>query len=146
MNIGVYSKKNIDLKIDDNIITFTCSKPMVIQSSEIKRVQTDIMLEIESGFILTIFTEPSIYEMAAEVFPGPYILDSGSPKKMLEIPIRNNAGSPLHLLENAVIARGYLTEISKVSVKEIEPVQETKSSRKKSTPAKRNTDIKFEVR
>ncbi len=145
MNIGFHNKKGIPLKVEDNIFTFECAKPMVIQPSEIKRVQTDITLEIEPGYVLTIFTESGLYEKAAEVFPGPYILDSSAPKKILEIPVRNAAGSPLHLMEGQVIAKGYLTQVAKVQIKEIEP-QAARTPMKRTQPQKKNTDIKFEVK
>lgn len=145
MNVGFHSKKGTPPKVEDNIFTFECAKPSVIQSKEIKRVQTDITLEIEPGFILTIFTETGIAEKAGQVFPGPYILDSTSPKKILEIPIQNLAGSPLHLMEGQIIAKGYLTQVSEVQIREIEPNQE-RQPMKRTQPQKKNTDIKFEVK
>ena len=118
---------------------------MVVQASEIKRIQTDITLEIEPGYILTIFTEAGLYEKAAEVFPGPYILDSSTPKRLLEIPVRNAAGSPLHLMDGQVIAKGYLTQIAEVQIKEIEP-KAVREPMRRTQPQKKNTDIKFEVK
>jgi dUTPase len=119
---------------------------MIVQSKEIKRVLTDITLEIEPGFVLTIFTEPGMAEKAAQVFPGPYVLDSSVPKKVLEIPLQNLAGSPLHLMEGQVIAKGYLTQVAEVQIKEIEPVQDGRQKMKRTTPQKKNTDVKFEVK
>lgn len=144
-NVGFHSKKDKHPTVIDNIFVFSCAKPTVIQSSEIKRVQTNITLEIEPGYVLTIFTEPGLYEKAAEVFPGPYVLDSSTPKKVLEIPIRNVAGSPLHLMDGQVIAKGYLTQVAEVQIKEIEP-QAERTQMKRTQPQKKNTDIKFEVK
>ncbi len=145
MNVGFHSKKGTPPKVEDNIFTFECARPMVIQSSEIKRVQIDVTLEIAPGYILTIFTEPGLYEKAAEVFPGPYVLNSSTPKQLLEIPVRNAAGSPLHLMEGQVIAKGYLTQVAKVEIREIEP-QAERTPMKRTQPQKKNTDIKFEVK
>ncbi len=145
MNVGFYSKKGTPPKVEDNIFTFECAKPMVVQSSEIKRIQTDVTLEIAPGYILTIFTEPGLYEKAAEVFPGPYVLNSSTPKQLLEIPVRNAGGSPLHLMEGQVIAKGYLTQVAKVEIREIEP-QAERTPMKRTQPQKKNTDIKFEVK
>lgn len=146
MNLGIYNQKGDPAEIEDNIITFKCSKPSVIQSSEIKRVVTDLTLEVEPGFVLTIFTEPGLYEKAAEVFPGPFVLDSSTPKRVLEIPIRNHSGSPLHIMDGQIIAKGYLTQVAEVQVKEIEPVGTERKPMKRTQPQKRNTDIKFEVK
>jgi dUTPase len=145
MNVGFYSNKGTAPKVEDNIFTFECAKPVVIQSKEIKRVQTDLTLEIEPGYILTIFTESGLFEKAAEVFPGPYVLDSTTPKKLLEIPVYNHAGSPLHVMEGQVIAKGYLTQVAKVQIKEIEP-QAVRTPMTRTQPQKKNTDIKFEVK
>jgi dUTPase len=145
MNVGFHSKKGIPPKVEDNIFIFECAKPMVVQSKEIKRIQTDVTLEIEPGYILTIFTETGLAEKAAEVFPGPYVLDSTTPKKLLEIPVQNHAGGPLHLMEGQVIAKGYLTQVAEVQIKEIEPKAE-RAPMKRTQPQKKNTDIKFEVK
>ena len=97
-NVGFHSKKDTYPTVIDNIFIFSCAKPMIIQASEIKRVQTDITLEIEPGYVLTIFTETGLFEKAAAVFPGPYVLDSSTPKQLLALPVRHSAGSPLHLM------------------------------------------------
>lgn len=146
MNVGFYNQKGSPAEIEGNIFTFKCAKPMVVQSSEIKRVQTDITLEIEPGFVLTIFTEPGLYEKAAEVFPGPFVLDSSVPKRVLEIPIQNHSGSPLHLMEGQILAKGYLTQVAEVRIKEIGPVETGRQQMKRTQPQKKNTDIKFEVK
>lgn len=145
MNVGFHSKKGTPPKVEDNIFTFECAKPMVIQSKEIKRVQTDVTLEIEPGYILTIFTEPGLAEKAAEVFPGPFVLDSTTPKKLLEIPVQNHGGSPIHLMEGQVIAKGYLTQVAEIKIKGVEPQQQAQPM-KRTRPQKKNTDIKFEVK
>jgi dUTPase len=145
-NVGFHSTKEEYPTVVDNIFTFVCAKPMIVQSKEIKRVPTDVTLQIEPGFILTIFTEPGMSERAGEVFPGPYVLDSSLPKKILEIPIQNHAGSPLHLMEGQIIAKGYLTQVAEVQIKEIEPVQDGRRQMKRTTPQKKNTDVKFEVK
>lgn len=145
MNVGFHNNKGTPPKVEDNIFTFECAKPIVIQSKEIKRVQTDLTFEIAPGYVLTIFTESGLFEKAAEVFPGPYILDSTTSKKLLEIPIYNHAGSPLHLMEGQVVAKGYLTQVAEVKIKEIEPKAE-RTPMKRTQPQKKNTDIKFEVK
>jgi dUTPase len=145
-NVGFNDKHGYPPKLEDNIFTFVCAKPMIIQSKEIKRVLTDVTLEIEPGFILTVFTEAGISEKAAQVFPGPYVLDSSTPKKVLEIPVQNLAGSPLHLMEGQIIAKGYLTQVAEVQIKEIEPVQGGRQKMERTTPQKKNTDVKFEVK
>jgi dUTPase len=145
MNVGFHSKKGNPPRVEDNIFIFECAKPIIIQSKEIKRVPTDLTLEIEPGYVLTIFTETGLSEKAAEVFPGPYVLDSTTPKKLLEIPVYNHAGSPLHVMEGQVIAKGYLTQVSEVQITEIEP-QAERTPMKRTQPQKKNTDIKFEVK
>ena len=146
MNIGFNSETGSPAVIEDNIFTFSCAKPIIVQPSEIKKVQTGITLQVEPGFVLNIVSAPSIYEHAAEVFPGPYVLDSSVPKKSLEIPIRNHGRNPLHLMIGSVIARGYLTKIAEISIKEIGPVESKKRTMERTRPSKKNTDIKFEVR
>ena len=146
MNIGFYSQSGDAPEIEDNIFTFKCAKAMIIQSSEIKRISTNITLEIDPGFVLTIFTESGLYEKAAGVFPGSLVLDSSVPKKVLEIPIQNHSRSPLHLMEGQIIAKGYLTQVAEVRIKEIEPVETGRKPMKRTLPQKRNTNIKFEVK
>jgi len=143
MNVGFHNKKGVEAPIEDNIFTFVCAKPVIIQSSEIKKIPTDITLEIEPGYVLTIFSTPSIYEKAAEVFPGTLVIDGTVPRQILEIPVKNHAGNPLHLMEGAVIARGYLTQVAKVEIEEIEPVSDKKPVR--TTPIRKGSKIKFEV-
>jgi dUTPase len=145
-NVGFHSKKDEYPTMVDNIFVFSCAKPSIVQSKEIKRVPTDVTLEIEPGYILTIFTDAGMAEKASQVFPGPYVLDSTAPKKILEIPIQNQAGSPLHIMEGQVIAKGYLTQVAEVQIKEIEPVASGRQKMKRTQPQKKNTDIKFEVK
>jgi dUTPase len=146
MNVGFNDKHGYPPKLEDNIFTFVCAKPMIVQPSEIKRVPTDVSLEIAEGYVLTLYTPSSLFEHAAEIFPGPYVLDSTADKRILEVPIRNVAGSALHLMEGQVIAKGYLTQVAEVSIKEIEPVQDGRQKMKRTTPQKKNTDVKFEVK
>lgn len=146
MNVGYHHRKGSPVEMENNIFTFSCSKPEVIQSSEIKKIQTDITLEVAQGYVLTIFTASNLFEQAAEVFPGPYVLDSNTPKKILEIPVRNHARNPLHLMEGTVIARGYLTQVAEVVIREIEPMGEGRQKMKRTVPQKKNSNIKFEVK
>ncbi len=144
MNVGFHNKKGSPAEIEDNIFTFSCAKPVIIQSAEIEKVSTGITLEIDAGYVLNIVSAPNIYEKSAEVFPGPYVIYSGAPKGVLEIPVRNHARVPLHLMEGSVVAHGYLTQVADVHIKEIEQPN-TKRTQKKTTPAKRGGSIKFEV-
>jgi dUTPase len=146
MNVGFHSKKDAEPEIEDNIFTFSCAKPIIIQPSEIKKVQTDITLEIDPGFILNIISAPNIYNQAAEVFPGPYVIDQKTPKSILEIPIRNHGRDPLHLMEGSVIARGYLTQVAEIHIKKIEPVTKTRNPVKRGQPSRKGRAVKFEVK
>lgn len=146
MTLGFHNKKGNPPKVEDNIFTFECAKPIVVQSQEIKRVLTDVTLEIDPGYVLTIFTAPNLYEQAAEVFPGPYVLDSSTPVKLLEIPIRNHAGSPLHLMDSQVLAKGYLTQVAEAQIREIEPEKEERRPMQRTQPTRKNPDIKFEIK
>jgi dUTPase len=146
MNIGFHNKREVPANIENNVLIFSCAKPIIIQPSEIRKVQTDITLRVEPGFVLNIISDPNIYSRDAEVFPGTFVLDSSAPEGLLEIPIRNHGKTPLNLMDGALVARGYLSRIVEISIEEITPIGPEKRRRGRIRPAQNTTNVKFEVR
>lgn len=129
----------------EDILSFTCTQPVVIQPGEIKKVPTGLTLQIQPGSLLVIYTAPFLWQQGSEVFPAALVLDQTAQVSPLEIPIRNSSRNQLNIHPGQIIAFGIGQIIERLSLEEFQPATapvETKSSR----PQKKNPDIKFEIR
>lgn len=130
----------------DGKIIFSAVRPIVIQSSEIMKVQTDLVIRVEKGFVLNISTHPDLAQKGAELFPGLITVDSSANSKPLEFPVKNNGRSALNLMRQGIIAVGYSSKVQKIEIGEFQPELEPSSKDSRSTPQRKNPNIKFEVR
>ncbi len=131
--------------VEDKII-FSATRPIIIQSSEIMKVQTDLVIRVENGFVLNISTHPDLAQKGAELFPGLITVDSLARPAPLELPMKNNSRNPLNIMRQDKIAIGYGSEIQKIEIGEFEPELEPSPKNSRSFPQKKNPDINFEVR
>jgi len=130
--------------VQDSILTFSCTEPAIIQSTEIQKVKVGMSFQIEKGYVLNISTCPRLYEQAGEVFPALIVLDHTHTGELM-IPVRNNGRNPLNLMQGVVIAQAY---VSKVEALEMEEFQADTPSTKmpRTKPQKKNTGPSFEIR
>lgn len=130
--------------VQDNLLTFGCVEPVVIQTTEIQKVKVGMSFQIEKGYVLNISTCPGLYEQAGEVFPALITLDHTHAGELM-IPVRNNGRNPLNLMRGVVIAQAYVSKVEEVEMEEFEAdTPSTKMPRTK--PQKKNTGPSFEIR
>ncbi len=129
------------LNVENNILEFSCIKPIIVQPSEIQKIQLACILNIPKGYILNISTSSVLYEKAGEIFPALLTLDHSYNDKVV-IPVRNSGRNPLNLMPGMVIAKGYFSKLEKVQTAEMQAVEISKPV--KSKPQRKNP-ISFEV-
>lgn len=130
--------------VQDNLLTFSCTQPSIIQSAEIQKVKVGMSFQIEKGYVLNISTWPGLYEQAGEVFPALIVLDHTHTGELM-IPVRNNGRNPLNLMPGVVIAQAYVSKVEKLEMEEV--AAETPSTKmSKTRPQKKNAGPKFEIR
>jgi dUTPase len=136
---------NSKTTVDDNILTFFCERPIVVQPVEIQKVKVAAALQIVKGAVLNISTSKELAERAAEIFPAMIVLDHTFEGELL-IPVRNNGRNPLHLMGGQVIARGYLIKVQKIEPHRFELLSEADRIKAKTKPQKKNPNFQFEVK
>lgn len=128
----------------DDLLVFFSSVPIVLQPSEIKRVQTGVHLRIERGYVLNIITDKDLYEKGVSIFPGTLSLNSSFSGELL-IPLHNLGRNQVNLQEKSQIAWGHVIKAEPITLEAI-VLEEASKKKDKSTPPKKNPDIKFEIR
>ena len=136
---------NDGVRIDDDILTFTCVLPIVIQSGEIQKVKIGTIIEVEKGYVLNISTAIGLAEKAGEIFPAYITLDHTYSGELF-LPVRNNGRNQLNLMQGIAIAQGYISKVQKIEPYVLDALSIAESTRTKTTPQKKNTNFKFEVR
>lgn len=134
--------KGLTVSPELDSVTFYCTKPAVIQSSEIQKVQTGLVCEIPQGCVLNISTYPKLIEQASEVFPNLLVIDHKHEGELL-IPVRNSGRSPLNLMPGTAIAVGHVIKIEQLELEGFE--YEAPKVQPKSKPQKKNP-FSFEVK
>jgi dUTPase len=149
MKLQIYSTNKDQphgLRLEEDRLILTASRPSIIQPSEIMKVQTDSFVRVPVGYTLNISTAPELAERAGEIFPGLIVVDSYYGTKSLEVPVRNGGRNPLNLMPGQVVAIGYVTGVSPIEVEEFLPDLGNSKSAKKTGPSRKNPDFKFEIR
>lgn len=126
-------------------LQFTVTKPVVIQPSEIMKVPINSVVKVDPGVVLNISTHPDLAVKVGELFPSLVVLDSSSPEVPLELPVRNAGRNPINLMPGNPVAVGHLVPTENIELEEFSIAVATKD-RPKSSPPKRNKEIKFEVK
>ena len=124
-------------------VTFRNLKPVMVQPSEIQRVQIGVACEIPAGYVLQISTYPKLAEQAAELFPALTQVDHTHEGELL-LAVRNHGRNPLNLMPGTPIARGHLVKVEPLELEEFD-FEVRKAEVPKSKPQKKNP-FSFEVR
>jgi dUTPase len=148
MKVGFGQVKGTENSVtnEGGYLIIGCAQPIIIQPSEIQKVQTNVVFQIEKGDILQIVTDPSLSKKAGEIFPACIVLDHTEKLEPLEIPVRNNGRNPIHLMRGEFVAKAYGLKIEQIISFPLDLEIEKKKELEKSKPAKLNKDIKFEVK
>lgn len=130
--------------VENNILIFNSASPVILQSTEIKRVKTGLIVKIEENYSLQIGIHPALQDKDISVFPGVLIIDSSHTGELL-IPLQNHGRGQVNLLPNEIIARGILTKIEEIEIVEL-ALEEPKSSKEQTKPQKKNIEFKVHGR
>lgn len=144
MNIEYATDGIGNLEVLDGVLIFTASKGTEIQSGEIKKVSTGIILQVPEGCVIQVTTHPSLIEKAIQLFPACTSLTPNLPEDYLMLPIHNVGRNTFHVRPGDALARGFVSPIENIDKHLYEPQIPTKVSRS-TRPQKKNSDIKFEV-
>lgn len=130
---------------DNNRVHFQAAKNIIVQPSEIMKVPTNVIIQVEGNAVLNIITHSQISERAGELFPAFKAIDSTSETVPLILPIRNNGRNPLTIFTGQPLATGYvyIAETLEGELKDFSIALE--KDLPKSRPQKKNPDFKFEL-
>lgn len=127
--------------IENNILTFNCIKPIIIQPTEIKRIKTGLIVEIEKNYILQIGIHTVLQEKNISIVPGILTINS-SYNEELFISIQNKGRGQVNVFVGDAIATGTVIKIEEVEIIESE-IEKIKRSQEKNIPQKK--DIEFKI-
>lgn len=142
-NLNKEGPEGAVVSADATHVTFLSVKPLVIQPSEIQRVQIGVACETPPGCVLHISTCPKLAAQAAEVFPALIVVDHTHSGELI-IPVRNNGRNPFNLMPGTSIAKGHLVKVETLNVEGFEYVA-PKPEPQQSRPQKKNP-FSFEVK
>lgn len=147
MDLQVHTNETSEtLLYEDGILVFLAAKPIIVQPSEIMKVQTGLSVRVPFGYILNISTAPALAVKAAELFPGLMAISASENEVELALPVRNSSRNALNIMAGQTIALGHVVKIEEVSIKDFEPQDWKLVSNAESKPQKKNPNIKFEIR
>jgi dUTPase len=147
MDLQVHSSDNTEtLLYEDGVLVFLAAKPIIIQSSEIMKVQTGLSVRVPFGYVLNISTAPALAVKAGELFPGLMAVSWSEQEVELELPVRNCGRNVLNIMSQQTIAIGHVIKTEEVNVKALEPQNWKSVSNAESKPQKKNSNFKFEIR
>jgi len=137
---------NALLTVDDTdyVITFRCANASIIQASEIKKLRTGIAIEVGKGALLSLWPSKFLIEQNISLFPSPFIIDN-SHKGEISLPLHNCGKNQVNLNHGQILAEGYLTKLTKVTLDSLEFSKE-KVIVKSSRSLRKDKEIKFEVK
>lgn len=147
MNLEVHREGDIDtLLYEDGSLVFLAAKPIIIQPSEIMKVQTGLSVRVPYGYVLNISTSSSLSTKAGELFPGLVAISAAEDEVELDLPIRNSGRNPLNIMVGQSLAVGYVVKTEMPEIKDFEPRDWKLVSNNESKPQKKNPNFKFEIR
>jgi len=147
MDLQVHREDSTETLLYENgVLIFLAAKPIIIQPSEIMKVQTGLSVRVPFGYVLNISTAPVLAVKAAELFPGLMAVSASEEEVKLELPVRNSGRNSLNLMARQVIAIGHVLKTEEIEIKDFQPQDWRLVSDKESKPQKRNPNIKFEIR
>jgi len=110
------------------------------------KVQTDLLVRVPKGYILTLSTAPELYVKVGELFPASLTIGEHSGDHSLELPVRNCGRDPLNIMPGNPIVVGFLLKTIKPGLSSFNSTVLAERNKPKSKPPKKNSDIKFEIR
>lgn len=147
MELQVHGSDNTEtLLYEDGVLVFLAAKPIIIQPSEIMKVQTGLSVKVPFGYVLNIGTAPALSVKAGELFPGLVVVSASEEEVALSLPVRNNGRNALNVMAGQTLAIGYVVKIEDIVIKDFVPRDPKLVSNEESKPQKRNPNFKFEIR
>jgi dUTPase len=144
MKISYATDKTGSFTVIDGIFILTANKGAEVQSGEIKKISTGVVLRAEVGYVLQLSTHPTSAEKAVQLFPASMTLTSNSPEEYLMLAIQNVGRNTFIVRPGDIIAQGFAIPIEKVE-EELYVVEPAGKKTRRTKPQKNNSDIKFEV-
>ena len=130
---------------DKTYVCFAVTRPIIVQPSEIMKVPLNLILGIEKGCTLIINTHPDLADRAAEIFPSSVALNDTTDQRPFELAVRNSGRNPLNLMPGELIGRGHIYPTMEIEPTPFSIELEVPEVPKKSSPSKKNVDVKFEI-
>lgn len=147
MELQVHGSNDTEtLLYEDGVLIFLAAKPIIIQSSEIMKVQTGLSVRVPLGYVLNISTAPPLSVKAGELFPGLMAISPSEEEVELNLPVRNSGRNVLNIMAGQTVAIGHVLKTEEVIIKDFEPRDWKLVSDGESKPQKKNPNIKFEIR
>jgi dUTPase len=126
---------------DFQSIDFYCVRPIIVQPSEIQKIQPGVACEVLPGYVLQISTYPQLAEQASEIFPALIVIDHTNSGELF-LAVRNHGRNPLNLMPGTPIARGHLVHLTEFDIEDFDLHQ---SEPETSRPQKKKP-FSFEVK
>jgi dUTPase len=147
MDLQVHtSEETQTLLYEDGSLVFLAAKPIIIQPSEIMKVQTGLSVRVPFGYVLNISTAPALSVKAGELFPGLIAVGASITDVELNLPVKNSGRNVLNIMAGQTIAVGHVVKTEEISLKDFEPQDWKVVSNAESKPQKKNPNFKFEIR
>lgn len=146
ISFALLNENAVAPKQDGFVIQLFASKGMLVQPSEIMKVNTGLSVEMEKGFTLNLVASPELQDKGMAVFPGPLVLYSSHDAELF-VPMQNQGRQQVNILPGDLIVHGIVTRLEDVQLAQVDPkpVAVPKKSPKKIKP-ERNPNIKFEIK
>ncbi len=144
ISFGVLNNRAVIPEAENDLLVLHSTGPAVLQPGEIKKIKIGLAITVEAGCVLQIISWPELHEKGICVFPGPLVIDSSHSGELF-IPLQNNGRGQVNLLPGQIVARGMVVKTEKVEITEMPPPSSSPKP-EKTRPAKKNSDIKFEIK
>jgi dUTP pyrophosphatase len=141
MRLGfrVLNKNAVIPELENNVLTFHSAAPVVLQSTELRRIKTGLAVQVEKGYSLQIVVHPSLQEKNISVFPSPLVIDSSHSGELF-IFLQNHGREQINLFLNDSIAKGSVVKVEGIEIIELEP-EAPPPPKKKTKPQKKNIEF-----
>jgi dUTPase len=122
MRLEFYNARNGEINdeilIEDRLV-FAASRPATIHSTEIIKVQTDLVVKVPTGYVLNISTAPELYAKSAELVPSSLAISHLDNEKSLDFFIRNSGRNSINVLPKQVVAVGFVVAVEVPEIGEL---------------------------
>lgn len=149
MNLGyhrIHPQNFPGLNTQGTLPDLSCTDYVTIQSGEIKRLPTDVVLNVAPGFALFLTTSEYLKQSVCELFPAVVVVDSLSDKSELQIAVKNSGRNQINLKPGDTIAKGLLLVTQQPQVEEFTSEVEVDPQITLNRPQRKNAEVKFDLR